>query len=573
MKDRATAALKGLPDSSRFDVVIIGSGFEGGVLGTILARHGYSVLIIDGTSHPRFALGESSVRHTFRMLKIMAERYDIPEFRGKFSSGEAVHRHVTSSCGVKTNFGFVYHREGEHQRPDEATQVVIPNFPEGYEAHLFRQDIDAFLANTAAHYGARLRFNVNVTQVDVGEKGISVHTSKGETFAARYLADASGPGSVLSKLWKLRDDPPRLRSNSRCVYSHMVDVTPYDDLDLPHGVPRMTERWYSGTCHHMFDGGWLWVIPFDNRKGSTNAACSVGLSLDNARFPRPADRTPEEEWNDFLGRFPSIREQFKRAKAIREWVSTPRLQNSVTRVVGDRWVIMSAANGSGFLDAIFSRGLANATEMINALAGRLMRALDDDDLRAERFEYIVKLTDAHLARNDQLVYGAYVSFKDFALWNAWFRLWAVGVALGDLRLAHSYHAYLTTRDESVLPDAQEPMGLFASNHIAFGELFSKSFAEMMKFDEGKQTVKETCDAIFRLLSGVTFVSPALRIADPSHRCLDIRAPAVAVRTFWWALTQAPPDIRKMTLAAMRVLLPSSMQSWKRPRPRRSPATL
>ena len=571
MNEGATAAGKGGRDSSQFDVVILGSGFEGGVLGTILARHGYKVLIIDATSHPRFALGESTVRHTFRFLKIMAERYDIPEFRTKFSSGEAVHRHVTTTCGVKTNFGFVYHREGEHQRPHEATQVVIPAFPEGYEAHLFRQDIDSFLANTAAHYGARLRFNTAVTQVDVDEGGVTLKTSKGDTFTARYLADASGPGSFLGRLWGLRHDPPRLRTNTRCVYNHMVDVTPYDDLELPHGVPRMTERWYSGTCHHMFDGGWLWVIPFDNRKGSTNPACSVGLSLDNARFPKPDDRTPEQEWTDFLGRFPSIREQFKRAKPIRDWASSPRLQNSLSQVLGDRWVILSAANGSGFLDAIFSRGLANASEMIHALAGRLMRALDDDDLRAERFEYITRLTNAHLARNDALVYGAYVSFKDFNLWNAWFRLWAVGVALGDLRLAHSYHEFLATRDESVLPDAQEPMGLFASNHPGFGELFDKSYAEILKFDQGAQTVKETCDAIFRLLSGIDFVSPALRIPDPSQRCLDIRAPGVALRTFWWALTQAPPDIRKMTLAATKVLLPSSMQSWRLPR--RSAATV
>lgn len=572
MKDRANTAAAAGRESSRFDVVIIGSGFEGGVLGTILARHGYEVLILDASSHPRFALGESTVRHTWRMLKIMAERYDIPEFRQKFSSGDAVHRHVTSSCGVKTNFGFLYHREGEHQRPEESSQVVIPSFPEGYEAHLYRQDIDSFLASTAAHYGAKLRFNCAVTHVEVQDRGITVQTSKGDTITARYVADASGTASLLSRLWRLRDDPPRLRTNSRCLFTHMIDVTPYDELDLPHGVPRMVEKWYSGTCHHLFDGGWLWVIPFGNRKGSTNHLCSIGLSLDNERFPRPEDKGAEEEWNEFLRRFPSIREQFKQAKAVREWAATPRLQKSLSRVTGDRWVVLSAANGSGFLDAIFSRGLANATEMIHALVSRLMSALDDDDLRAERFEYIERLTNAHLARNDQLAYGSYVSFKDFDLWNAWFRLWAVGVALGDLRLAHGYHEYLATRNESVLPDAQEPLGLFASNHAAFGELFDESFDEILRFARGTQTVKETSDAIFRRLGAIDFVSPALRIAEPSHRCLDIRAPSVAVRTFLWALTQAPPDIRTMTLAAMRVLLPDSMQSWRLSLPKRSPAT-
>src|ERR1700730_4072475 len=105
MNDQATAALKRGGDSELFDVAILGCGFEGGVLGTILARHGYKVLMVDASPHPKIALWEWRVRHTWRTLKIMAERYDIPEFRDKLSSGEAVHKYVTSSCGIKRNFG------------------------------------------------------------------------------------------------------------------------------------------------------------------------------------------------------------------------------------------------------------------------------------------------------------------------------------------------------------------------------------------------------------------------------------------------------------------------------------
>ncbi len=543
-------------DSDLFDVAILGCGFEGGVLGTILARHGYKVLMVDASQHPKFALGESTVRHTWRTLKIMAERYDIPEFRDKLSSGEAVHKYVTSSCGIKRNFGFVYHREGEHQRPEEATQLVIPSLGEGYEAHLFRQDIDAFLTNTAAHYGATIRSNMPIEHVDVQPDGVTLRTAKGVTFHARYVVDCTGPGSILSRLFGLRDNPPRLRTNTRCVFSHMVDVTPYDDLTLPNGVPRMPERWYSGTCHHIFDGGWLWVIPFDNRKGSTNAACSIGLSLDNERFPKPADKTAEQEWNDFLERFPSIKEQFRKAKSIREWVSTGRLQNTVTQGVGDRWIMTSGAHGSGFLDAMFSRGLANSTEMLNALAVRLMSALDDDDLRAERFEYVERLMKAQLARNDELVSGTYISFKSFDLWNAWYRLWAIGVGLGDYRLGWIYQTYLKTRDESVLPDAQEPpLGLFSSNHPGFGELFAKSFTEMLKVEQGQQSVKDTCDRIFQLVRDAPFHSPALGLGDPSQKVIHLSRPSVALRSFVWAMTQAPPEVREMGLAAFKAFLP------------------
>jgi len=160
-----------------------------------------------------------------------------------------------------------------------------------------------------------------------------------------------------------------------------------------------------------------------------------------------------------------------------------------------------------------------------------------------------------------LVYGTYLSFRQFELWNAWFRLWAVGVMLGDLRLSESYYNYLRTRDESVLPDAEEPLGLFASNHRPFGELFANAFAEMLKFDDGTQAAGQTCDQIFSLLREMKFMSPAIRIPDPSQKVISLSGPAVAIRTFLWALTEAPPEIKQMTRTSMRVLLPRSLQSW------------
>ena len=179
------------------------------------------------------------------------------------------------------------------------------------------------------------------------------------------------------------------------------------------------------------------------------------------------DITPDEEWRQFLDNFPSIKEQFKDAKLVRDWVSSDRLQGSLKQTVGDRWAIMAGGAGSGFLDALFSRGLASSVEVINALAARLLKAIKDDDFRVERFEYISRIHEANLRNNDRLVFGAYTSFRDFDLWNAWFRVWALGVGLGDLKLASIYRRYLKTHDDSILPDAEEPMGLFYSQHKGF----------------------------------------------------------------------------------------------------------
>ena len=284
-----------------------------------------------------------------------------------------------------------------------------------------------------------MQYRTSITEVDFKKEGVTLQGSQGETFEARYLVDTSGQASILGRLLNLHDDPPRLRTHSRCLFTHMIDVKPHDDPRLPLGVSRLPKRLNSGTCHHIFDGGWLWVIPFNNRKRSTNPLVSVGLSFDSRRVPRPSGLSPEGEWKQFLERFPSIREQFKNARAVSEWVATDRLQRSCRTSVGKRNCLMAAAHGSGFVDALFSRGLANSTEVINALAARLLAALIDDDFSAERFEYLERLMSNNLVNNDRLVNCAYISFRDFDLWNAWFLIWALGVSLGELRLvsAHS----------------------------------------------------------------------------------------------------------------------------------------
>ena len=532
--------------NEQYDVAILGAGFEGSMLGIILACNGAKVVIIDAGTHPRFALGESTVRHTFRMIKIMAERFGVPEFKTEFNSGKTIHRHVSSGFGIKKNFGFLLHHEGQHQRPEEATQLVIPPYREGYEAHLFRQDTDAYLTYTAIHHGATVKYFTRVKNIDTHSGGVSLETDKGETIRARFVADASGGGHVLSRMWNLRDDPIRCKTNTRCVFTHMIDVKPYDDLNLPYGVPKAPRRWYQGTCHHLFDGGWLWVIPFDNRPGSTNKLVSVGLSFDMRKFPKPTDITPDEEWRQFLSRFPSIYEQFKDAKPVRPWISSDRLQISVKQSVGARWAIMAGGTGSGFLDAIFSRGLASSMEVTNALAARLIQALKADDFTADRFEYVARVHEIDRTNNDRTASAAYTSWRDFDLWNAWFRVWALGVGLGDLKLASIYRRYKATHDDSILPDAEEPMGLFYSQHQGFGELYNAAEAKMCQVEAGSVDPKVASKYIFDLIRNADFAPPANHLGDPEHRFINIGTPWATVTTLAWLLTSAPPEIKSLS---------------------------
>jgi len=341
--------------SNDFDVVIIGSGLSGAMLAAILAKHGVDVVLIDSGTHPRFAVGESTIPHMSLLLSVLAERYGVPEIE-HLAYPDRVAQSVCSTCGIKRAFGFAYHRPGKIYDPTEGVQFGTGSKDEN---HFFRQDIDAFLFHTALHYGAAARQNTVVTAVEIDEGGVTIRTADGQEIHARYVVDAAGHKSVLGRFFGLEETPTRFKHHSRSIFTHMIDVPPFDESGNP-----MTVSWHQSTLHHVFERGWFWVIPFNNRDGSTNPLISVGLTVDPRRYPKPSI-APDREFQQFLSLFPSVARQFADAKSVRPWVSTGRLQYSTTRCVGYRYCLMSHA--AGFIDPLFSRGMINTVEVIYAL--------------------------------------------------------------------------------------------------------------------------------------------------------------------------------------------------------------
>jgi tetracycline 7-halogenase / FADH2 O2-dependent halogenase len=522
-----------------YSVAILGSGIAGSTLANILARHGHSVVLIDSGTHPRFALGESTIGETTYLLKLLAQRFDVPEL-SHISSFEGVRSHVSSACGVKRNFGFVYHHEGELQKPEEVTQCSVAEFPNGPEMHMHRQDIDSYLFYTAVRYGAEPRQRTMVERVDVGDDAATVVTRSGERLRVRYVVDASGRNSVLAGQFGLREEPCRFRTHSRTIFTHMVGVVPFDDVTRPSGQPS---RWHQGTLHHLFDGGWLWVIPFDNHKRATNPLCSVGLNLDSRRFPKDPSRGAQQEWQEYLARFPSVARQFAAARPAWDWVSTGRTQYSSTRTVGDRWAMMSHAAGA--IDALFSRGMANTMQVIYAFAPLLMAALDDGDLSAERFASIDTLNQTILDFNDRLVHGSYISFRDFDLWRAWSKVWFMGWNLGIARIVGTYFGFLESGDRALFDrilDAPHP-GSFCPDLPEFQDLYVHLCAVMDEVDSGVRTPADAVRRLAELLGGADFLPTPLRLGDVLRRWHDGSLEA-QLQMHEWGRTSSPSPLRR-----------------------------
>ncbi len=513
-----------------FDVAILGSGMSGSMLAAILAKQGVRVVLLDQETHPRFVVGESTIPHTSLLISLLAEKYNMPELE-HVAYPDRLAKNVCTTCGIKRSFGFAYHREGQTYDSREGLQFGTSSKDEN---HWFRQDIDSYLYHLAVQHGASPRQRTKVTSLEISDRGVALETSTGEHIRARYLVDGTGFKSVVADRYDLREKPTRLKHHSRSMFTHMVDVPAFEENRNPLSLP-----WNQSTLHHCFDRGWFWVIPFNNHALSTNPLISIGLTMDERRYPK-SNLLPEQEFEHFLNKFPSVAEQFAGAKAVRPWISTERLQYSSKQTLGYRYCLMSHAAGA--VDPLFSRGMINTLEVITALIDPLLTALATDDFEQDGFAHIEPLQQKVLDYNDDLVNGAFISWADFDLWNAWLRVWALGTVITEFRVMTVLGEYSATHDEEALRgEVHDPV--FSTYEDPDYGVFFRGVVELIEaFEAGRLPAAEAAKRIFDLATSYPF--PVLLRREALTRAgwmkegdfITERDVEFARRGFRWALT-------------------------------------
>ncbi|MFF0018056.1 tryptophan 7-halogenase [Streptomyces sp. NPDC005374] len=522
-----------------YDVIVLGSGIAGSILGAILARNGAKVMLVDSGVHPRFAVGESTIPHTLNTFRILAERYGVPELE-LFCSFEDAMQQIAPTMGRKLHFGFMMHEEGKEPDPEHTTQLgtTIPNL---HTSHLFRQDTDAYLFHTAVKYGCVAQQGYRVDNVELNDSEVTVVGQDGSRHSARYLVDASGFRSPVAQQLGLRAGPDALKHHARSLFTHMIDVRPTDEcLNMPESA-RPPLPWVKGTVHHVFERGWFWIIPFNNDPASINPLVSVGLTFDERRYPKRDDLTPEQEFAHHVSRFPVLERIFENAKTVRPWVSTGRFQYTSTKTVGNRWCMMSHA--AGFIDPLYSRGLSNTGQVIDAVAWRLLEALKDDDFSEERFSYVERLQQAQITYNDDLVNCSFISWSDWDLWNAVYRVWASSQMPASMRLARAVERFRATRDEGVFKELEDEAftgSLFPNK--AYDELFLEMVRLCDAVDHGELASGDAGAQLMRLVRSSPAVLPMQGLDDPQSRFVAKTQDSFLTLARWLA-EEGPEDMR------------------------------
>jgi FADH2 O2-dependent halogenase len=523
--------------NKHYDVMILGSGLGGAMLGSILSKGGLKVLMLEAETHPRFTIGEATTPDTNFRLKLLGMKYNVPEITN-LSTFHELRDTIGPTSGVKRAFSFLYHREGEEQNPKESHQYPTLAPPMGPDCHFFRQDTDAYMMATAVSYGAEIRQQTRISDFEIEGDTVRLVSNKGDVFTGSYLVDATGMKSVLAQKFDLREDSTKFLTNSRAIFTHMVNVEHYDNVGHTREEYDLKYPLSQSTLHHMFEGGWMWVIPFNNHIDSTNPLCSVGLVLNRELYPETG-MDPETEFYSVVNKHPGMLKQFTNAKAVRNWTSTGRLQYGATKLSGPRYSLLSHA--AFFVDPLFSSGLVLTTAGVDMLAQTIFECFATNDFSVEKFGFIDDFFDKNVKFFDKVVGNSFTSFRDIDLWDAWFRVWVVGLLVGTEVNGKTYLQFLENGDKSFLDARKSVRGAIGSDYKPFNELFNRAHDQMEAVRNGADP-KQAATTIREMFRGLDYVPTYFKWHDRSVRTTPAFTIGGMTRMYFWYLLKSPKAV-------------------------------
>lgn len=397
-----------------YDCVIIGAGIAGTTSAFVLAQMGLHVVVVEAGTHPRFAIGESLVPTTTLGFDYLARTYGVPELRQISHYPEL--KELGCTGWPKLGFWFGHHREARSLSPGHELMFISPGLPIGPDVHILRSDVDNFLVSRLGVYGIDYLDRTLVTGFTLESDGVKLildTEGRRNRVSSRFVLDCSGHKSYLAASLGLRQTFPALGTNSRAIFSHFQDV-PVLEKVLGNPCPLFRTSRDACTIHHCFEGGWFWVIRFDN--GLT----SVGLVLDRCAYP-DNDLPAQDEFHSFVTRFPTVKAHLDSARAVRPFVKTTRIQFTSHPITGERYLL--APHAAGFIDPLFSTGLDLTVAFVARMAPILYRMMAEDDFCAERLEGLQQCFLAEVKSIDRLIHGMYHAFRHMDIFKQYWRCW------------------------------------------------------------------------------------------------------------------------------------------------------
>ena len=443
-----------------FDLAIVGAGFGGALMALIARRLEKSVVLLEKGQHPRFAIGESSTPLANLILEELSRRWELPRLKPLAKWGTWQKTYPNLACGLKRGFSFFHHdlHQPWKYRADHRNELLVTASPrdEIADTHWFRADVDHFLVNEAISEGVEYLDRVELEEPQFAGDLVKLSGSRAGKplrLQVRFLIDASGPRGFLHRALKILAQPFAGFPATQGLYSHFENVERFADLnrhDAPTPYPLD-----DAAVHHIFPGGWIWVLRFNNGITSAGIAATDELAK-RLDFPGRS-----KAWERVLALLPSVREQFASANPVREFTHAPSLAFRTAQVSGPRWTMLP--HTAGFVDPLLSTGFPLNLLGIERLAETLgLRNASRFEARMEQYS---RQTLAEVDFTALLISALYAQMADFEMFSALALLYFAAASFSETlrRLGRTPEGFLLNEHPTFGPAARK-IATAALNH-------------------------------------------------------------------------------------------------------------
>ena len=399
---------------SVYDIAVVGSGYAGSLFAMIARRLGHTVVLLERGRHPRVVIGESSTPLSNLLLEEIADRYGLPALVPLTKWGSWQRSYPELVCGLKRGFTFYHHDLRTPERDGAAAeQLLVAASPHDgiADTHWYRANVDEFLVREAQRMGVDY---VDETQLEsfaeVGEEAelTGFRKSVGVRYKARFVVDATGPRGFLHRALGLHEAPLPGYPATSTLYSHFSGVRrPAESRDPMLASPPYPPE--DAAVHHIFDGGWIWVLRFNN------GVTSAGVAANAETGERLGLRDGEEAWGRLLAKMPAVAKQFEGARAERPFTFVPRLSFRSDAMAGKRWAMLPSA--AGFVDPLLSTGFPLTLLGVSRLAEIVGRCWGNEGFARELVGYAAK-TDGELLATSRLLAALYANMSNFDIFRS-----------------------------------------------------------------------------------------------------------------------------------------------------------
>ena len=336
-----------------YDCIVMGAGPSGSTTATLVAKAGFSVLLVERERFPRRHVGES----------LMPDIYFVFEKLG------ILDKLKQSGYAKKVGVQFVNHAGRE-----SAPFLFRWNDPNEWSEtwHVPRPEFDQLLFDTAAENGADAVQGVRVLDVLMdGERAVGAKlqftntdgTTETHEIRSKVVVDATGQSAILSSKLGLRRVNPDLKKAA--IWGHFK------------GAKRDTEHGgvYTIVLHTNQRKSWFWYIP------QADDVVSIGVVGDND-YMLKGRGTPSEVFFQEVDKCPALQWRMEGATQVDELVVAKEFSYLTDRSAGDGWTLVGDA--WGFIDPVYSSGVFFALKSGELASECIVDALKANDPSAER---------------------------------------------------------------------------------------------------------------------------------------------------------------------------------------------